>query len=318
MDNKLGISIVIPVYNEEESVKELFSRIEAVLNGLGKTYEVIFIDDGSFDKTADVLKELSQKDRRLKVIRFKRNFGKSAALAAGFEHAQGNFVITMDGDLQYDPAEIPQFIKKINEGYDLVVGWQAEKYRKMIRKRIASRIFNKLTAWLTGVKVHDSNCCFKIFRNEVVKNINLHGELHRYIPALAHWQGYKIAEINVQYYPRKYGKSKYGFNRIFKGFLDLITVKFLMTYLNKPIHFFGQIGIFTLFLGFLFGAATAIYKFVLGFPLQSSQLPLLTVFFVVVGVQFILMGLLAEILIRIYYEPRGKTPYAIKDKINFD
>lgn len=319
MENtKLDISVIIPVRNEEESVKELFSRIKKTLDDLQKTYEVIYIDDGSFDKTFEVLKNLSAENQQLKVIQFKKNFGKSAALAAGFELAKGDFVITMDGDLQYDPAEIPNFLNKINEGYDLVVGWQTEKYRKMIRKKIASRIFNKLTIWLTGVKIHDSNCCFKIFRNEVVKSIELHGELHRYIPALAHWQGYKIAEIKVEYYPRKYGKSKYGFNRIFKGFLDLITVKFLMAYLGKPIHFFGQIGIFMLFLGGLSGIATFIFKFLLGIPLQRTQLPLLTVLFIVVGIQFILMGLLAEILIRIYYEQKGKTPYAVKNKINFN
>lgn len=316
---KLNTSVIIPVYNEEESTKELFSKIKSALDGLQKTYEVIYVDDGSDDKTFDVLKDLALENRQLKVISFKRNFGKSAALAAGFEAANGEVVFTMDGDLQYDPAEIPAFLAKMQEGYDLVVGWQADKYRKMIKKKIASKIFNKLTYLLTGVKIHDSNCCFKAFKYEVVKSLKVHGELHRYIPALAYWQGYKIAEIKIGYYPRKYGKSKYyGLGRIFKGFLDLITVKFLMAYLTKPIHFFGQMGIFMLFAGFLFGVATILYKFVFNFPLQSSQLPLLTVFFIVIGIQFILMGLLAEILIRIYYEPRGNLPYAVKDKINFE
>ena len=317
MENqKIDISIIIPVYNEEENVKELFSKIEGVLNRMQKTHEVIFIDDGSIDKTFDILKELSEKNKQLKVIRFRRNFGKSVALTAGFEHVQGEFVITMDGDLQDDPEEIPDFLEKIKEGYDLIVGWQIGKYRKMIRKKIASKIFNMLTNRLTGVKVHDSNCCFKIFRNEVVKNIKLHGELHRYIPALAHWQGYKVSEMKVKYQPRKHGRSKYGSMRLIKGLLDLITVKFLMAYLTRPIHFFGQAGMFLLFLGFLSGAATLIYKFVFGVHLNTTQLPLLTVLFIVVGIQFILMGILAEILIRIYYEPRGKSPYSIKEKIN--
>lgn len=309
------LSIIIPVYNEEGNIKELFSRIEDVLNRMQKTYEVIFVDDGSTDKTFEILKELSEKNKQLKAIRFRRNFGKSAALTAGFESALGEFVITMDGDLQNDPEEIPNFLEKIKDSYDLVVGWQAEKYKKMIRKKIASQIFNGLTIWLTGAKVRDSNCCFKAFKNEVVKNIKLHGELHRYIPALVHWQGYKIAEIKVGYRPRMHGKSKYGFARLIKGFLDLITVKFLMAYLNKPIHFFGQIGLLSLFFGFLSGIAAVVLKFQ-GTNFSRTPLPLFTVFLVIVGIQFILMGLLAEILIRIYYEPRGKTSYSIKEKIN--
>lgn len=313
---QIDISIVVPVYNEGQNIRELFSEIEAVLNLVNKTYEVIFIDDGSTDETFNILRELNQRNKNLKAIQFRKNFGKSAALTAGFEHARGDFIITMDGDLQDDPEEIPNFLNKIGEGYDLVIGWQTGKYGGMVGKKIASKIFNMLTHWLTGVKVHDSNSCFKIFRNEVVKIIKVHGELHRYIPALAHWEGYKIAEIKVKYSPRKYGKTKYGFARIFKGFLDLITVKFLMTYLNRPIHFFGQAGLVLLFLGFLSGIATLIYKYVLGVPLGMTQLPLLTVLFIVVGIQFVLMGLLAEILIRIYYEPRGKTPYSIKEKMN--
>ncbi|MDO8559289.1 MAG: glycosyltransferase family 2 protein [bacterium] len=317
MENKqtIEVSVVVPVYNEEGSVRELFSRVSGVLNRLNKTYEIIFIDDGSSDQTFNILKELSALNNPLKIIQFRRNFGKSAALSAGFESALGEFVITIDGDLQDDPEEIPNFLEKIREGYDLVVGWKAER-KDPLGKKIASRIFNALSARLTGVKVHDSNCCFKIFRNEVVKNIKLHGELHRYIPALVYWQGYKISEIKVKHHPRKYGKSKYGFARIFKGFLDLVTVKFLMAYLTRPIHFFGQAGLLLLFLGFSCGTATLIYKFVFKIPIAMTQLPLLTIFFVLMGIQFILMGLLAEILIRIYYEPRGKTPYSIKEKIH--
>ena len=317
MENRIELSIIIPVYNEEQSLKELFLKIGEVLNTLNKSHEIIFVDDGSTDNTFAVLKELSERNGKLKAIRFRRNFGKSAALTAGFKYAKGDFIITIDGDLQDDPEEIPNFLEKIKDGYDLVVGWKAER-KDPIGKKIISRFFNGLTGWLTNVKVHDSNCCFKIFRNYVVKNIRLHGELHRYIPALAHWQGYKIAEIKVKHRLRKYGKSKYGFSRLFKGFLDLITVKFLMSYLNRPIHFFGQAGLLLLFLGFLSGVATLIYKFIFGLPLKATQLPLLTVFLVIIGIQFILMGLLAEILIRIYYEPRGKPPYAIRDKINFE
>lgn len=318
MENKkqTDISVVTPVYNEEESLKELFAKIESVFNRLDKTYEVIFIDDGSTDKTFGILKGLSANNQRLKIIQFRRNFGKSAALTAGFEIASGEFVITMDGDLQDDPEEIPNFLQKIQEGYDLVVGWKTER-KDPVGKKIASKIFNRATRWLTGVKVHDSNCCFKIFRSEVIKNIKLHGELHRYIPALVHWRGYKIAEIKIRHLPRKYGRSKYGFSRLLKGFLDLLTVKFIMAYLGRPIHFFGQVGLLSLFLGFLSGIAAIILK-LQGTNFNTTPLPLVTVFLIMVGVQFILMGLLAEIMIRIYYESGEKSSYSIKEKINFD
>lgn len=312
---KIEISIIVPVYNEEESIKELLFKIEDVFKRVNKTHEIIFIDDGSTDKTFDILKELPQTSLNLRVIRFRRNFGKSAALTAGFEYAKGDFIITMDGDLQDDPQEIPNFLEKAKEGYDLVVGWKANR-KDPVGKKIASIIFNKLAIFLTGVKIHDSNCCFKIFKNDVVKNIRLHGELHRYIPALAHWQGYKISEIKVNHRQRKYGKSKYGFARLFKGFLDLITVKFLMAYLTRPIHFFGQAGLVLFLIGFVCGVIALILKFIFGVSLRASQLPLLTVFFIIIGIQFILMGLLAEIMIRIYYEPRGKSSYSIKEKIN--
>jgi len=320
MDNKepIAVSVVVPVYNEQDNIKELLGKIERVLNNLHQTYEVIFIDDGSTDQTFNILKELSQNDQSLKIIRFRRNFGKSAALSAGFEKARGNFVITLDGDLQDDPDEIPNFLNKIQENYDVVVGWKTGR-KDSITKKIPSRIFNKLAAWLTGVKIHDSNCGFKIFKNEVIKNIRIHGELHRYIPALCFWQGYKIAEIRVKHYPRKYGKSKYGFERLLRGFLDLITVKFLMVYMARPMHFFGRIGFVFLFLGFLAGAVSLVLNFVPpGIFLGGTLLPLLTAFLVLMGVQFILMGLLAEIMIRIYYEPQSKKmPYSIKEEINF-
>lgn len=312
--NQLELSIIIPVFNEKESISELFFKIKKVLSRLNKSSEVIFVDDGSTDKTFEVLAELGKKEKTLKALRFKRNFGKSAALSAGFEQAKGEVIVTMDGDLQDDPEEIPNFLEKIKEGYDLVVGWKAER-KDPWRKKIVSKIFNLLTAWLTGVKIHDFNCCFKIFKRRVVKDLRLHGELHRYIPALVHWQGYQIAEIKVKHHPRKYGRSKYGFTRLFKGFLDLLTVKFLLTYLNKPIHFFGQIGLILLSFGFLSGIAAVIYK-IRGTDFNNTPFPLLAVFLVIIGVQFILMGLLAEILIRIYYEPRGKPPYSIQDKIN--
>ncbi|MBI2042706.1 MAG: glycosyltransferase family 2 protein [Candidatus Nealsonbacteria bacterium] len=313
---KIELSILIPVFNEEESINELFQKLEAVLGRLNKTYEIIFIDDGSTDKTLDVIKGIGLGSGRIRAVSFRRNFGKSAALMAGFEHAQGDLIITMDGDLQDDSEEIPRFLEKLGQNYDLVVGWKARR-QDPIGKRTVSRIFNMLTAMLTGVKIHDFNCCFKIFTKELVQNLKIHGELHRYIPALAHWQGYRVSEIEVKHNARKYGKSKYGFSRLFKGFLDLITVKFIMSYLTRPIHFFGQAGLILLFLGGALGIISLILKFLFNMPLSSSQLPLLTVFMIIVGIQFILMGLLAEILVRIYYEPGRKSFYSVREKINF-
>ena len=310
------ISIVIPVCNEEENVRELFLKIRKVLEERNKIYEVIFVDDGSEDRTFEVLKELSKENRQLKALRFRKNFGKSAALSAGFELAQGNLVITLDGDLQDDPEEIPNFLEKIKEGYDLVVGWRSER-RDPLRKKLASKIFNKLTSGLTGVKIHDSNCCFKIFKKEVVKDIAVHGEQHRYIPALAHLQGYRVGEIRVRHHHRKRGKSKYGRGRLVKGFLDLITVKFLSSYLNRPIHFFGWAGLISLLFGFLSALGAILFK-MRGVDFDQTPLPLFTVFSILVGVQFILMGILAEILIKVYYESPGKKPYSIKDKLNLD
>ncbi len=312
----MKLSIIIPIYNEEGNIEELYQEIKAVLSSLSFDYEIIAINDGSEDKSLEVLRKIAESDAKFKVISFRRNYGQTAAISAGIDFTQGDILIPMDADLQNDPVDIPKFLEKINEGIDIVSGWRKDRKDNLVR-RLPSQVANWLISFITKVKLHDYGCTMKAYKKEMVKDIRFYGEMHRFMPAYVAWYGGKIAEIVVNHRPRKHGKAKYGLSRVFKVILDLLTVKFLMTYLTKPIHFFGSIGLFSLFLGFLSGLGTLIYKFVLGLSLRTTQLPLLTVFFTVIGVQFILMGLLAEILIRIYYEPRGKSPYAIKDKINF-
>ena len=292
----IGISIVVPVFNEEENLPELYSELEKILKKLNKSYEIIFVDDGSTDNSFKVLNEIKKKDRNVKIIKLRRNFGKSTALSIGLKKAQGEIIITLDADLQDNPNEIPKFLKKIDEGYDLVVGWRFKR-KDPITKKLPSKIFNWLTSILTGIKIHDFNCCFKAFRKEVAKNIKIYGELHRYIPVLAFWRGYRIAEVKVDHRPRKYGKSKYGVMRLVSGFLDLITVKFLITYAKRPLHFFGSIGIISFILGFLAGIYLLYLKFVNNYNIGDRPLLILTVLMIILGMQFISIGLLGEMIV---------------------
>lgn len=312
----MKISVILPVFNEEESLGQLYREIKAALEPLSFEYEIIAINDGSTDNGLEKLKELAAADTKFKIINFKRNYGQTAALSAGIDAAQGEILIPMDADLQNDPADIPKLIEKMDEGFDVVSGWRKKRQDDLSRK-IPSYIANAIFSFITGVKLHDYGCTLKVYKKEAIKDVRFYGDMHRFMPALAFWYGAKIGEIAVNHRGRKYGKAKYGFGRIFKVFLDLLTVKFLMNYLTKPMHFFGWIGMLFLILGFVAGIATLILKFVFGWHLSSTQLPLLTVFMIIVGMQFILMGLLAEILIRIYYESREKTTYSIKEKINF-
>lgn len=291
---KTQISVVIPILNEKESIFRLYIILKKVLDRIKKVYEIIIVDDGSNDGSFNILRKLAKKDKIVKIIRFRKNLGKSAALSAGLKLAKGDVIITMDGDLQDDSREIPKFLEKINN-YDLVVGWKSPR-KDPIPKKIISIIFNKLTSFLTGIKVHDSNCCFKAFRKEVAKKINLYGELHRYVPALVHWEGYTVTEVKIRHNPRLYGKSKYGINRIVKGFLDLLTVKFLMTYGKKPLHLFGGIGLLSLTIGVLTGLYL-LYMWFLGVGIGDRPLLILTVLLVILGIQFISLGLLGEMII---------------------
>lgn len=312
----MKLSIILPIYNEEGSLEQLYREIKGVLGGISSEYEIIAINDGSADKSSEIIKKIALGDLNFKVINFRKNYGQTAAISAGIDFAKGEVLIPLDADLQNDPNDIPKLLAKIGEGFDVVSGWRKNR-KDSFSRRFPSQVANWLISFITGVYLHDYGCTLKAYKKEIVKDIRFYGEMHRFMPAYASWNGARIAEIEVNHRPRIHGKAKYGFSRIFKVLLDLLTVKFLMTYLAKPIHFFGLIGLILLFLGFVSGLATFILKFIVGISLRSTQLPLLTAFLAIIGVQFILMGLLAEILIRIYYEPRGKLPYSIKERINF-
>jgi glycosyltransferase involved in cell wall biosynthesis len=291
----LKISIVIPVLNEEDSIQELYLNLKQVLNQLKNPYEIVFVDDGSADSTFVILEEIASNHENVSIIKLRRNFGKSIALNTAFRYTGGDIVITMDGDLQDDPEEIPRFIEKIEEGYDLVVGWKYPR-NDPITKKIASKFFNKLTCMLTDINLHDFNCGFKAYKKIVMDNISLYGEMHRYIPALAAWNGFKIAEIKVKHHPRKFGKSKYGFSRLFKGLLDLITVKFLTGYATRPMHVFGIPGTISVLVGFFIGLYLVILKYWKGVLLIERPLLLLAVLLILLGLQFLSMGLLGEMM----------------------
>ena len=303
MSDKLDLSIVIPVCNEGENVEELYNQLNVVLSRLGKTSEIIFVDDGSIDDTFKKLKAI--KDSRVKIVRFQRNYGKSAALSCGFKKSKGNFVITLDGDLQDDPKEIPRFLEKLNE-YDMVSGWKGKR-RDPISKTIPSKFFNALTRYITGVKIHDFNCGFKGYRNYVVENVKLYGEFHRYIPALAHWKGYTVGEIEVEHHPRIHGKSKYGIERLFKGFLDLITVTFLTLYKKRPLHIFGGIGFLLIFSAIIINL-DLLSLWIMGIKIGNRPLLMLGILLMVLGAQFVSLGLLGEMITN----SRNNDDYIIK------
>jgi glycosyltransferase involved in cell wall biosynthesis len=303
------LSVVIPLYNEEGSLKELHGQLRSVLSRLNLRYELLFIDDGSTDRSFQVLRDLKRNDRHIKVVRFRRNYGKSAALAVGFEKAQGGVVITMDADLQDDPAEIPALKRKLDEGYDLVSGWKKVR-RDPITKTIPSRFFNFVTARLTGIRIHDFNCGLKAYRRDVVKSVIVYGELHRYVPVLAHWEGFRVGEIPVQHHARKYGKTKFGIGRFWKGFLDLLTVLFTTRYLRRPLHLFGFWGIVAALAGFIIDGWLTVEKFLWQEPLSNRPLFLLGILLIIVGIQFISIGLLGEMISK---TRRTEEEYSIRE-----
>lgn len=293
--NRCDVSFVIPLKNESESLEALYEGIVENISPLGLSFEIIFIDDGSTDGSFDIIKKLNKKDDRVKGIRFRRNFGKSSALSAGFKLAKGDIVITMDADLQDDPVEIPRFIDMINKGYDVVSGWKKVRYDPL-SKTLPSKLFNKLTSLATGVKIHDFNCGFKAYRNEVVKSLDIYGELHRYIPALAYSKGFSVGEIVVTHHPRKYGRSKYGWERLFKGLLDLFTVVFLTRFIKRPMHVFGTTGVLLFLVGFIINLYLALHKLLTGALIGNRPLLTLGVLCMVLGVQSLSIGLLGEMI----------------------
>jgi glycosyltransferase involved in cell wall biosynthesis len=309
----MDLSIVIPLYNEEENVEPLCAQLKAALEGVGREYEIIIVDDGSTDGSFDVLKRLHEDDKRLKVIRFRRNFGQTAAFAAGFDRSQGEVVITMDADLQNDPADIPLLLEKIEEGYDVVSGWRLYRQDPFLTRRLPSMIANWLISQVTGVHLHDYGCSLKAYRREVVKNVQLYGELHRFIPAIASWMGVSVAEVPVRHYPRRFGRSKYGLSRISRVLLDLLTVRFLLSYSTRPIHIFGGLGLISFAVGIGLGGYLSFVKFALGQDIGGRPLLLLAILLMVLGVQLISMGLLGELVVRTYYEVLNKPTYAVRE-----
>lgn len=310
---KIDISIVVPVYNEVESLPVLHQQLDVVLSALQRPYEIIFVDDGSADGSFGALETLAEADPCVRVVQFRCNFGKAAALTAGFRAARGDVVFTMDADLQDDPQEIPRFLEVLEGGnYDLVSGW---KYPRLdpATKTVPSRLFNWTTSALSGVKLHDFNCGFKAYRREVIQEIVIYGELYRYIPVMAHWKGFRVTEMKVKHHPRRFGHSKYGMKRFLRGFFDLLTVLFLTRYIRRPLHLFGGIGLGSFSLGTLISIYLTILWFVGDRPIGDRPLLMLGVLLIIIGVQFFALGLVAELITRLLV--LGGTDYSVRTTI---
>lgn len=309
------VSIVIPVYNEEDNLELLLAKLQALTDF---EWEAIFVNDGSKDQSAKILDQLAQRDKRVKVIHFLRNYGQTAAMAAGFAHAQYPVVVPMDADLQNDPEDIMQMLAKMDKGYDVVSGWRKDRQDATWTRVWPSNLANSIISRITGVKLHDYGCTLKAYRREVIQEIKLYGEMHRFIPAYAAWHGAKVTEIEVKHHPRIHGQTKYGLGKTFRVILDLLVVKFLMDYSTRPIHFFGLAGFYSLLISFIAGSV-AVYLRLSGLRhFSATPLPLFTAIFFLLGLQFILMGIIAEMIMRHSYEGQQKATYKIKNKINFD
>jgi len=309
---KKDISVVIPAYNERENIPVLMSQLEKI-EIPGKSFEVIFVDDGSNDGSFETLRDLKKRGADIRIIRFRRNFGQTAAIAAGFDHAVGDIIITMDADLQNDPADIPVLVSEMEKGYDVVSGWRTRRKDNLLARKIPSWFANAIISRYTGVRLHDYGCTLKAYKKELTEDINLYGELHRFMPALMSWQGAAIKEIPVNHRQRRYGKSKYDIFRTVNVILDLLTVKFLLSSTKGPMQIFGRMGLWSVLSGVLSGFATIAMKLIKGTDMTGNPLLYLAVFFVFAGMQFISTGLLGEINIRIYSESRGKKIYAIRE-----
>ncbi len=307
------LSIVIPLYNEVDNVEPLYADVTAAMAELGRSYEVIVVDDGSRDGSFPRLADIHARDERWRIIRFRRNFGQAAGFAAGFDAAQGEVVITLDADLQNDPRDIPKLLAKMDEGYDIVSGWRMDRKEPFISRRLPSMMANRMISGSTGVALHDYGCSLKAYRREVAKGIRLYGELHRFMPALASWMGVTVAEVPVNDRKRQFGASKYGISRTFRVFLDLITVQFFLGYSTRPLHVFGGAGLLAGGLGLLIGVYLTFVKLVLGQDIGTRPLLLLAVLLVLLGVQLVSMGLLAEMITRTYYEAQNKPIYAVRE-----
>ena len=311
------LSILIPTYNEQDNIEPLYEQLTGVLEPLSESHEIIFINDGSIDATEDRLNALAKRDKHVKVIHFRRNFGQTSAMMAGIDFASGDILIPMDADGQNDPADIPKLLDKLAEGYDVASGWRSDR-KDHRRRRIASRVANWIIARVSGVRLHDFGCTLKAYRRDVLTSTRLYGEMHRFIPIYATWEGAKVAEVQVNHHPRRHGKSSYGMERIVKVVLDLIVVQFLAHYSTRPIYVFGGFGLLSLAISFASGLWALYLKFWGGKDFVETPVPLFVVMAFITGIICILMGLLAEINMRVYYEAQGKASYLVKRTMNLD
>lgn len=310
---RMDISVVIPVFNERDNLKPVYSKLKKVLDSMGLTYEILFIDDGSLDGSTAILQELSQLDPKTRIVEFVRNFGQTAAIAAGFAHARGDIIIPMDADLQNDPEDIPRILEKLQEGYDVVSCWRSKRKDSWFRVFL-SRTANRLISWISGVPLHDYGCTLKAYRHNVVRHIHLYGEMHRFIPIYASWAGARITELEVRHHPRRHGQSKYGLSRTIKVALDLITIQFLGRFSTKPMYLFGGLGFLSFTGATLLSAITLYQKYFEGVRANRNPLLLLAIFGFIAGLQFILFGLLAELITRTYHESQSKPTYIVREQ----
>ena len=308
----MDISVVVPLYNEEDNVQLLYEEIKGVLDTMAEQAEIVFVDDGSRDTTLAKLEAIQAGDDHVRVVSLRRNFGQTAAMTAGFDHARGGITITMAGDLQNDPHDIPLLVAKLNEGYDVVTGWRHDRQDAFLSRRLPSQLANRLISRVTGVVLHDYGCTLKAFRREVIDNINLYGEMHRFIPAIASGMGISFTEVKVNHRARRFGTSKYGISRTIRVVLDLITVKFMLSYATRPLHVFGTVGVVSSLLGVTIGLILTVQRQLFGIGLANRPLLLLAVLLIFMGIQFITIGLLAELVVRTYHESQKKPIYYVR------
>ena len=311
----MKLSIVIPILNEEENLPLIYEEVKGVLEGMGVEHEILFVDDGSIDNSLNIIRAIQNNDPSVIGVSFRKNFGQTAAMSAGFDYATGDVIVTMDGDLQNDPHDIPHMIEKIGEGYDVVTGWRHDRKDAFINRKLPSIIANKIISWTTKVSLHDYGCTLKAFRREVIKNIKLYGEMHRFIPAIASGMGISFTEIKVNHRPRRFGTSKYGISRTIRVILDLITVKFLLSYATRPIQVFGLLGFVSGSVGFLIALVMTVQRQFFGVPLADRPLLFLAILLIFVGIQFVSLGLIAELQARTYHESQQKPVYYVREVV---
>jgi glycosyltransferase involved in cell wall biosynthesis len=307
----IDITVTIPLYNEAENIPILYKRVSEAMDALGRSWELVLVNDGSKDRSAEILDALAAKDDRVTVVHFRRNYGQTAAFMAGLDLARGNIIVPMDGDLQNDPADIGKLLGKLDEGYDVVSGWRKDRKDNPMKRNLPSRIANSIISRVSGVPLHDYGCSLKAYRRDVLEGVRLYGEMHRFVPIYASWNGARVAEMEVTHHPRLHGASNYGLERVFKVVLDLLVVKFLFRYSSKPIYIFGGFGMLSAFFGIIAGIWALTLKIFFGTSLIQTPLPLLAVFLCAVGILSVLLGLLAEMLNRTYHESQGKAVYRI-------